>query len=167
MIQNNRSNSDFCLWVLARPADMLSALARQVLPDGAGTSFFSSIYDVVAALLSLGTHTPVVLLTRPAMLAKPHLPAILQQFPNLRLIGWLSPGETVHPFIAGRTARPIITVSGPEELAHVIAALTESLAPAPEAEPTAVAGPGLAAALDPDQYRLSDDELDALLGADR
>lgn len=166
MIPNYKSNCDICFWVLARPADTLSALARQVLPPGSNISFFNSIFDVIEALLSLGTHAPVVLITRPATLARPHLPTILQQFPNLRILGWLCSGETADPFMTARTAQPMITVSGHEQLRSVIAALVDSLSASLLTHNAPADAHTHASALDPAHFRLSDEELDALLGAD-
>ena len=165
MINTKTSNIDVCFLVLARPADMLSRLAQQVLPAGAEVCFSACVYDAVASLLGLGPHMPVVLITRPAMLAKPHLPTILRQFPNLRTVGWLSPGESPDPYITEHVGQAMVTVSTPEELANVIAALARSLSAAPTPVNAPAGGHERQTALEPAHYRLSDEELEALLGA--
>lgn len=146
--------------VLARPADILTAVSREVLgTQNALFECFSSVYDLFAALQSLGTDKPVILICRPSSLDVPHLVDALGRYPNLYVIGWMGAEQRVgEPVMRG-----MVPVSNPEQLARAVADLCGRLAEsALEAlkRPISVS----AAKLDPDDYRLSPDELNALLG---
>lgn len=174
MIHKQNANSDIGFWVLARPADRLSATAREVIAQFYHTepTHCESVYELFARLGAIGPDNLAILITRPTMLAKQHLAAALQGRPNLRLIGWLEPDENSDGRdAAARSAPPMVTVSNRKQLAAVIGAmggtLTDMPTPPgqpqqPPAEPTKT--PETTKKLDPADYRLSSDELDALLG---
>ena len=165
VIQDKKtSDPDVFFLVLARQADSLCALTCRVIPHRlAPASFCSSVYDAIAALHTLGPDRPVILITRPSMLAVPHLSAVLQRYPNLRLIGWIGPDENlVQPTAPALSALPIVTVGTREQLAGVITAIDTTFLgeqilndPQPPRQDPKIA---------PADYRLSNEELNALLG---
>ncbi|MBL7214769.1 MAG: hypothetical protein ISS71_03715 [Phycisphaerae bacterium] len=166
MIPNKKtSNSDVCFLVFARPADMLSVLARQVIPhQHPDTVFCNSVYDIFAALPGVAPDRPVILITRPSMLAKPHLTTALHQYPNLRLIGWLGPDEhLVDSPVPTLNGQAMVTVSTRDQLACVITAIRNAFRE--HALPDDLQAPEQDSKIEPADYRLSSEELDALLGA--
>ena len=157
MIQNKNINSDIFFLVLARPADGLFALVRELLAPRK-ISVCESVYDFMATLLMKDLNVPVLLIARPAMLAKPYLSDALRKFPNLRIIGWLGSYEQSGRGVRIRNLPIMVTVGTPGELSQVTAAMiqvlgSQSSRPTPDNT------------LNPAEYRLSGDELNALLGA--
>lgn len=166
MVLDKSFNSDSFFLVLARPADMLSALVSSMLARHR-TALVScgSVYDLIAALPKIQPPRLVILITRPSMLAKPNLIPALHQFPNLRLIGWLGDSEKLSDVtVSALSEHGMVMVSSPRQLRSVIAALHNALVCEPESRNLEI--PKLNSKIEPTDYRLSDEELDALLGAD-
>lgn len=152
---------DVSFLVLARPADILSAVCREVFGhQDAPFECCSSVYDLFLALQTASTDKPAILITRPSSLDVPHLVDALGRYPNLQLIGWVDPEQRVgdEPLLRG-----MVPVSSREQLARAVAELCVRLAElALETLKSPISVP--AAKLDPDDYRLSHEELNALLG---
>jgi hypothetical protein len=156
-----KSNSDFRFLVLARPGDILSAVCRELIDQqDESLVFCGSVYTLIAALHTDGTEErPVILITRPSMLDRPHLADVLHRHPNLRLIGWLGPDER----LSGKLLEQAITpVCGREQLARAIASICVS-AEASQASRSS-GNVRSRAKIDPADYQLSHDEVNALLG---
>lgn len=116
------------------------------------------------ALQEIGTEQPVIVITRPAMLAKPHLTATLRRYPNLRLIGWLGSEEKISdPAVSTVAASGMVSVSGPDQLCEVIGAICNTLPRERAGDVPEIPKPD--ARLEPADYRLSSEEINALLGA--
>ena len=167
MIHNEPSNSDIYFLVLSRPVDTLSALVSSILSHHqADLKLCGSAYDLVTILYEISPEQPAILIARPSMLAMPHLATTLHQYPKLRLISWLGNNEKLSdPVISVITGYDMVTVSGPDQLRSVIATLRNALVRQqvhndPE-------NPKQDSKIEPENYRLSDEELDALLGAEK
>ena len=98
------------------------------------------------------------------MLAKPNISAVLRQYPNLRLIGWLGSEEKLSdPAVSSLAASGMVTTGNPDQLVGVIRAFCNIFRQPGACNDAEIAKPD--AAIDPADYRLCDEELDALLGA--
>jgi hypothetical protein len=154
------SKPDVSFLVLARPADILLAVSREVLGlHNAPFECLSSVYDLFSALHAIADK-PAVLITRPSTLDVPHLADALGRYPNLQVIGWVGAEQRVGE---GPLVRAMVPVSSREQLGRAVADLCERLA---ESALEALKRPicAVSAKLDPADYRLSPDELNALLG---
>ena len=165
MIRNESSNSDIYFLVLSRPADTLSALVSSILSHHqADLKRCGSVFDLIATLYEIGPEQPAILIARPSMLAKPHLATALHQYPKLRLIGWLGNDDKLSdPTIPVVTGYEMITVSGPDQLDSVITTLRNALIRRQVRNDLET--PKQDSKIEPTNYHLSDEELDALLGA--
>ncbi len=150
---------------LARPADVLCTQVRLIaIQDHCKCLLCSSVYEVILHLRQIPPEHPGILITRPAMLAKPHLCSALQQYPNLRLIGWLNPDEAANDSAFGAIGSyGIVMVSNTKQLHSVIAALRKTWGRDQVHNDPDDAKQN--AGITTDEYTLSDDELNALLGA--
>ena len=110
---NESSNSDVCFLTLARPADTLTALVSSIVPrHRADITQCRSVYDLIAALQEIPQEQSAILITRPSMLAQPHLITALHQYPNLRLIGWLGADEKLSdPAVSSLSGQGMVMVS--------------------------------------------------------
>lgn len=154
------SNLDVRFLVLARPADILSVVSRELIgQQDAFTVFCGDVYELIAALQTVGAENPVILITRPSMLNRPHLTDVLRQHPTLRLIGWLGPDERLPAEVLEQGMTP---VSGREQLARAIVSICNSA----EAAQTSRCSRNVRSKvkIDPADYQLSHDEVNALLG---
>lgn len=149
-----KTTGDNLFLVYARAADSLTALTGE-LPGAQRVVRCPSVYDLFAALTEA---RPAVLITRPLMLAQPHLAAYLRQHPNLRLIVWVSPGDS--PF--RHDGLSVVAVSSRDELAAAVASMSAAFAPQATCDEKQALSSGK---FDPSDYRLSDEERNALLGA--
>ena len=165
MIRNEPSNSDIYFLVLSRPADTLSALVSSVLSHRqANLKLCSSVYDLIAALYEISPEQPAILIARPLMLAKPHLTMALHQYTKLRLIGWLGNDDKLSaPTISVLNGYEMITVSSPNQLGSVVAAIQNAVVR--QLVRTNLEAPKQESKIEPANYHLSNEELDALLGA--
>ena len=164
-----KQQTDFSprLLVLARKADSVCSQ----IPAWAASrrwgdlALCHSAGDLLDRLADSPPHQPAILVTRPVMFTPDFIEAVGRLHPSLRLIAWVCPAQVAVsrlPLIPAGS--PVIPVTGPDELTSVINALqacdpikSESAAVRPE--------PSEDNCFDPKQYRLSSDELDALLGA--
>ena len=165
MIRNEPSNSDIYFLVLSRPADTLSALVSSIVSHHqASPKLCGSVYDLITALHEISPEKPAILIARPSMLAKPHLAAALHQYPKLRMIGWLgNDDKPSDPAISVVTAYEMIAASCPDQLRNVIATLRNALVSQQVRNDLETAKQ--VSKIEPANYHLSNEELDALLGA--
>lgn len=162
VINKKTANSDVCFLILARPADVLCAVSREVIGNRDGIAMYcTSVYDAIAALHTAASdEKPVILITRPAMLAGAPLAMTLRQYPALRLIGWLGPDE--RPLDV--TDPAMMTVGTRDQLARAISAICTTLAAVQPSPPVYQVQPKPDAKIKPENYRLSHEEINALLG---
>lgn len=160
VINKKTANSDVCFLILARPADVLCAVSREVIGGQDGTAmYYTSVYDALAALQTAASdQRAVILITRPSMLAGVPLTMTLRQYPTLRLIGWLGPNE--RPVDVAEPT--MMTVGNRDQLRRAILAIRTTLT-AEQSSPICVT-PKPVAKIVPENYRLSHEEIDALLG---
>ena len=166
MIRNEPSNSEIYFLVLSRPADTLSALVSSILSHHqASPKLCGSVYDLITALHEISHEQPAILIARPSMLAKPLLATALQQYPKLRLIGWLGNDDKLSdPTISVVTGYEMIAVSCPDQLRSVITTLRNALVRQQVYNDLETSKQ--ISKIEPTDYRLSNEELDALLGAE-
>ncbi len=163
-MQNKTPQSGTLLLLLARQADSLCATIQSwaIACRWGDLSQCHSVYDLFARLDDIDPQQPIIILGRPEMLSGLLLSAIQHKHPALRLIHWNSAIRTASETIAADQA--VITVSNTDQLTSAINAL-ESTFPCkpiqktPLPEKTAEKRP-----FDPKDYRLSGEEINALLG---
>ncbi len=154
--------------LLARPADSLCSIIQSwaMAHRWGDLVLCHSVYDIEIRLDDIPPQQTVFLIARPAMLNKSFLTSVLQKYPALRLIGWTGPNQTASSQLnAISSCVSIVTISNTGQLANIIEAFQITLKQEPihsnqgcdvTAEPQ----------IDPKNYRLSSDEIDALLGAE-
>lgn len=167
MIRKESSNSDVYLLVLGRPADPLCTLLSAFL-SGKQYPFTvcSSVYQAIARIETVAGNQSVVLVARPAMLISPAAEFLSRRFPNLRMIGWLDSNENLSDITAVRVITSGMTLVNSCDQLHAIiqAGFTCRFQKCP-AEPDG-AKTGIGDKLDPMEYKLCDDEMNALLGVE-
>lgn len=165
-MHNGSSNPDICFLTLARPADTLTALVSSIVPKyHINLTQCRSAYDLITALQDIPQEQPAILIARPLMLTQPHLMTALRQYHNLQLFGWLGTNEKLSdPAASALSAQAVVMVSGTEQLRGIITGLRTGLVRQP-----VFCKPDMPSQsdskLEPAGYRLSSEELDALLGA--
>ncbi len=152
--------------VLARPADTLSAQVSAITTQDQGECLLCrSVYDVLVHLHQVTQEHPAILIARPAMLTKPCLVSALQYYPDLHLIGWLGPGEASNDASFGTISdHGMVMVSNTEQLRRVITAFRNTWI-RNQVHHDLEDSKHIAQKITDDEYTLSDEELDALLGA--
>lgn len=163
MFDKKSFNSDVFLLVLGRPADPLCTILSAYLSgQGIAFSVCSSVYQVLSCLKTHPVNQPVVLVARPPMLGSQAVLFLKERFSNLRIVGWLDPNESLSGAVMIPFAESGMTlVTHCDQLRHVIDTFhcTSSAAvSAPE--------PGTDRKIEPLEYELCDDELNALLGVE-
>lgn len=161
MIITKNSNSDFCVLVLARPADsMCATLAVALRQWGYVFSIHATAYDIINAAKNLPAAQSVILIARPAMLGFQAAVFIERHFPNLQIIGWIDSGENIADCaIAQTTVNGMTTASHLDQLQQIIHRLYQSRA-------SCASDTDAAEKIDRLEYELSDDEVNALLGVE-
>ena len=165
-MQTKSKIPDGCILTLARPADVLSAQVSSIATQNQCECLpCSSVYDVLVRLQQVTRGRQTILIARPAMLTKTHLASTLQHYPDLHLIGWLSPEEAFTDTAFGTiSSQGMVMVSNTEQLRRVIAAFRNAWIRNQVHHD--LEDPKLTARkISDDEYTLSNDELDALLGA--
>lgn len=166
-MRTNTTHSGTLLLLLARPADSLCTIIQSwaMAHHWGDLVLCHSVYDINTRLGDIAPQQPVILITRPAMLNKPFLTSVLQKRPDLRLIGWTGTEQTTsEQFASTIPDTPIVTVNSAGQLKNIIRAFQTT--PVREQadhdrQPDAITD----ARIEPKNYRLSDDEINALLGA--
>lgn len=165
MIQKKNPDQTPLLIVLARKADSLCS----VIPSWAMVHRWGDLvfchcpYELLSRLSDLHPSQSPILIARPVMFAEDFITTALQRCPSLRLIAWKTIEQTAtdrQSFISGTL--PAATVSNTDELTNLI----NSLKPAAPTPPKTTETAQPANHFDPKDYKLSDDEIGALLGAD-
>lgn len=162
-MHNNTTYSGPLLMLLARPADSLCSVIQSwaMAHHWGDLVLCHSIYDIDTRLDDIPSQQPVILIARPAMITVPFMASVLQDRPALRLVGWTSPQQPSSTM----DDASILTVHHTDQLMSLIGTFQTI----PVSEPTdAGQEPRVTTdtQLDPKNYRLTDDEIDALLGAD-
>jgi len=167
VIRKESFSLNICFLVLSRPADTFSALVSSILSHHqANLKLCGSVYELIAALYEIDSNQPAVLIARPLMLAKPHLATTLNQYPKLRLIGWLGNDDNLSaPTVSVLNGYEMISVSSADQLRHVVAALESTLVRQPALNNPETHHQN--SKIEPADYRLSGEELNALLGAEK
>ncbi|MHC4834969.1 MAG: hypothetical protein ACYTCN_03310 [Planctomycetota bacterium] len=157
-------NSDKCLLVLARPADSIGAVLAPVFRRcGCSYADCSTVYEVISTLKDVSAGQPAILIVRPAMLSSQAALFMERSFPGLRIIGWVDSNESeADQAILQSTARGMITASHPAQLQKMIHMLFESNTLRPPVL-NLDRQEGLERS-EPTEYKLTDDEVAALLG---
>ena len=164
-MDRENANSNIHILTLIRPADSLYLSMCAFGPQqGCKTVMCSSIYDVLTRLSQIPTHQPVLLILRPALLPVAASRYLAQHFENLQMIGWLDAEERLSdrallPEVIGS----MVLVSSLDQLGHAISTFSKKCASESlnqSAQP--VSGK---VASDRLSYDLSDEEINALLGA--
>ena len=156
------------LLLLARPADSLCSIIQSwaIAHRWSDLVFCHSVYDIEIRLDDIAPQQMVILIARPAMLNKPFLSSVLQKRPALRLIGWTGPEQTVSQQLATISSHvSIVTISDTEQLTNVLGAFRTTLTHEPM-DSRQGRDAATESQIDPNNYRLSNDEIDALLGAE-
>lgn len=162
------SNSDVYLLVLGRTADPLCALLSVFLSRQHYLfSVCSSVYQALGEIESVSASRQVILVTRPAMLMSEAAVFLSRRFPGLRIIGWLDSNENLSTLAAvqGWVSGMTRVVSSHDQLHGAI----QSLGTVPFKEFPAVPDTKRTEIfdnLDPMEYKLCDDEMNALLGVE-
>lgn len=161
-----KNQSDFYILVLARVADSMQTLLNNFLNQNSYTYLYAAGFpEVILQLQNIPQDRPVILITRPAMLANSTGSELLGRFSNIRLIGWIGPHENpADKAYVSITGHGLIMVSSIDQLRRVIQALTASLHRKSEGTQTTTSSADQNRILHED-YRLTGDELNALLGA--
>ena len=164
MIPMENFNSDKCLLVLARPADSMGAVLAPVLRRcGCSCADCSTVYEVISTLKDAPAGQLAILIVRPAMLTPQAVLFMERSFPNLRIIGWVDSNESgADQAILQITEKGMITVSHPAQLQKMIQMLFETNTLRPPVL-NLDRQEGLERS-EPTEYKLTDDEVAALLG---
>jgi len=161
------SNSDVYLLVLGRPADPLCTLLSAFLSGQPYPfSVCSSIYQALGEMESACSIRQVILVARPAMLMSQAASFLARQFPDLPIISWLDANENLSTLAAARGRVSGVTiVSSCDQLLSVIQSLetvrVRQFATVPDTKRIEISDN-----LDPMEYKLCDDEMNALLGVE-
>jgi len=165
-MRKESSNSDVYLLVLGRPADPLCTLLSVFLSRKQyAFSVCSSIYQVILELEAVSGSQNVILVTRPAMLLSQAAVFLSRRFPNVRMIGWLDSNENLSDLAAAQVMESGMTVVCSPDQLHSVA---RSLGPfgLQRASSSEARKEQVAEKLDPMEYKLCDDEMNALLGVE-
>ena len=166
MRNEKSSNSDICFLVLSRPADTLSALVSSILPNSCNLKSCQSIYHLITALQEIEIDRPSVLIARAVMLTCPDLVTTLEQYRQLQIIGWMGNHEKLsEPVFSAVIGCGVTMVSNIEQLCRIITTYQKTIACQPALNTIEVSKQD--SKIEPADYRLSNEELDALLGAER
>ncbi|MHC5083538.1 MAG: hypothetical protein ACYTET_06330 [Planctomycetota bacterium] len=165
MMDTEYSNTNVKLLVLTRPGDVLRTLLQSFAHLGEyDFTFCETLYDVTEQLHTLEADCTVFLIGRPAMLANPSFLALCKKRNRLRLVGWVSPGENPADKAFRLTAEAgLIMVSSLKQLEQVLEALRQTVARQMVRDTESKSSS--AGMIRKQDYRLSNEELDALLGA--
>jgi hypothetical protein len=161
------SNSDVYLLVLGRPADPFRVLLSAFLSrQHYRFSVCSSIYQVLVELESVSAGQQVVLMTRPAMLTPQATAFLARRFPTVRVIGWLDSNENLSTLAAVQALPHGMTmVRSCDQLYTRIQSLVsvrlQDFSAVPDTRRKEISDN-----LDPMEYELCDDEMNALLGVE-
>ncbi|RKY09346.1 MAG: hypothetical protein DRP56_02735 [Planctomycetota bacterium] len=159
-------NSIVQVLVLARPADSVCAILASVLRQWRyAFSVYSTVYEVVDGIKDAPAGKPLILIARPAMLGSQAAVFIEQNFPSLRIIGWLDSGEKVSDCAITQTAaNGMVMMSCPQQLQQFIHSFCKTI---PQNPPVSnAAREDILEESDRLEYELSDDEVTALLGVE-
>jgi hypothetical protein len=166
VIQKKISDQAPLLLVLARRADSLCS----VIPSWAMAHSWGDLvlchctYDLLTRLADVQPGQASILIARPVMFTEAFITTALRICPSLRLIAWTTIEQTAtdcKSFIDVNL--PLATVSSTDELTNLINALEPASADQFESVTTTQAVAGF----DPKDYKLSHDEISALLGSDQ
>ena len=160
------SNSGVHVLVLARPADSVCAIWASALCRWRyAFSVYSTVYEVVNRIKDISAGQLLILVTRPAMLGPQVALFIEQYFPNLRIIGWVDSGDKVSDYvIAKMAANGMVMASGPDHLQQIIRSFCKTI-PQNQSVPAGIPS-AFSEESDQLEYKLSDDEVAALLGVE-
>ena len=158
LIEN--SNLDVRILVLARPADSVGVMLASALQQWQyAFSVYSTVYELIDAAKDIPEGQPAVLIVRPAMLGPQAAVFIERFFPDLRIIAWVDFCETMSDRAIVQTmADGMMTASGLDQLQQIIHRRYKNSKP-----PV----PDIPEELDRLAYKLSEDEVTALLGVEK
>lgn len=167
MTNKESSNSDVYLLVLGRPADPLCTLLSAFLSRQQYLfSVCSSIYEVLSEIEAVSGSQKVMLVARPAMLIPQAAVFLARRFPNVQMMVWLDSNENLSDLAVVQAPGSGVTmVSSCDQLRSAIESFCtfrfQELSAVPDPKRTEISDN-----LDPKEYELCDDELNALLGVE-
>ncbi len=165
-MRSENSYSNIHVWVLVRPADSLFAVLPAFLREYRyAYSICPTLYHVLTRLGASGDCQPAALITRPAMLTAQAAAFLVRQYPRLRMFGWIERNECISDLALGPFAdNAMIIVNRLSRLEGALAVFCKSLLDEQSRNtPQKQSLPSVG--LNPAQYELSDEEVEALLGA--
>ena len=165
MAHSDNLNSSIKLLALTRPADVLRPSLHPIQHlDDYDLALCSSLFELTEQLLSIGRDCPAVIIGRPAMLSCPSFLSLYKKLPRAQLIGWISESENpADKSFSMASEAGLIMVSNVKQLEQILVSLRQSLVR--QTIRTAESERTSAHTISRDEYRLSNEELDALLGA--